>query len=128
MLVVLQPWLEGPYTAEEAATFWHGGVGRAWKETVTVYYDLEIINRLLALVQARAATVADALGVPHLDVLRLLNQRFRHFYDHDHYTPAGAAIVAQAVASAFTGRLCSPAPREAVGIRGTTRSPAGVPT
>ncbi len=128
VLVVLQPWLEGPYTAEEAAKFWHGGVGRPWKETVTVYYDLETVNRLLALVQARAATVADALGVPHLDVLRLLNQRFRHFYDHDHYTPAGAAIVAQAIASAFTGLPCSPPPREAVGIRGATRSPAGVPT
>ena len=128
VLVVLQPWLEGPYTAEEAAKFWHGGVGRPWKEAVTVYYDLETVNRLLALVQARAATVADALGVPHLDVLPLLNQRFRHFYDHDHYTPAGAAIVAQAVASAFTSRPRSPPPREAVGIRGTTRSPAGVPT
>jgi lysophospholipase L1-like esterase len=128
VLVVLQPWLEGPYTAEETAKFWHGGVGRPWKETVTAYYDLETVNRLLALVQERAATVAGALGVPHLDVLPLLNQRFRHFYDHDHYTPAGAAIVAQAIASAFPGRPYSHPPREARGkIQAPTRSSAGVP-
>jgi lysophospholipase L1-like esterase len=104
VLVVLQPWLEGPYRAEETEKFWHGGVGRPWKETVTVYYDLETVNRLLGLVQARAAQLADALGVPHLNVLPLLNQRFRHFYDHDHYTPAGAAVVAQAIAAALDGR------------------------
>jgi lysophospholipase L1-like esterase len=127
VLVALQPWLAGPYTAEEAAEFWHGGVGRPWKETVTVYYDLETVNRLLQLVQARAAKVADALGVPHLNPLPLLNQRFHHFYDHDHYTPAGAAIVAQAIASAFTGRPRSQPPREAAGIQATTRSLAGVP-
>ncbi len=100
VLVVLQPWLEGPYRAEETVKFWHGGVGRPWKETVTVYYDLETVNRLLGFVQARAAEVADALGVPHLNVLPLLTQRFRHFYDHDHYTPAGAAVVAHAIAAA----------------------------
>jgi len=104
VLVVRQPWLEGPYTAEEAARFWHGGVGRPWKETVTVYYDLEIVNRLLALVQARAAKVADALGVPHLNLLPLLTQRSRHYYDHDHFTPVGAAVVAHAIAAAFLGR------------------------
>jgi hypothetical protein len=127
VLVVLQPWLEGPYSAGEAAMFWHGGVGRPWKETVTVYYDLETVNRLLELVQGRAATVAEALGVPHLNVLPLLNQRFHHFYDHDHYTPAGAVIVAQAIASAFEGRPHWQPPREAVGIQAPTRSPAGVP-
>jgi len=99
VLVVLQPWFEGPYRAEETVRFWHGGVGRPWKETVTVYYDLETVNRLLGFVQARAAEVADALGVPHLNVLPLLTQRFRHFYDHDHYTPAGAAVVAHAIAA-----------------------------
>jgi len=103
VLVVRQPWFDGPYTAEETARFWHGGVGRPWKETVTVYYDLETVNRLLALVQARAAEVADALGVPHLNVLPVLTQRFRHFYDHDHYTPAGAAVVAHAIAAALGG-------------------------
>src|SRR5438034_11598796 len=85
-----------PYT-----TLFRSGVGRPWKETVTVYYDLEIVNRLLALVQARAGQVADGLGVPHLDLLPLLTQRSRHYYDHDHFTPVGAIVVAHAIAAAL---------------------------
>jgi len=113
VLVVCQPWFEGPYTAEETARFWHGGVGRPWKETVTVYYDLEIVNRLLALVQARAAKVADALGVPHLNLLPLLTQRSRHYYDHDHFTPVGAIVVAHAIAAALgVGRPDSSSSRQ----------------
>src|SRR2546427_6499491 len=38
VLVVRQPWFEKDYTVEEAAHFWHGGVGRPWKDTVSVYY------------------------------------------------------------------------------------------
>lgn len=104
VLVVRQPWLEGPYSPEEAAQFWHGGVGRPWKEAVSVYYDLEVVNRLLDLVQLRAAKVAEELAVPHLNPQPLLNQRLRHYYDHDHCTPAGAAVVAHAVAAALVGR------------------------
>ena len=104
VLVVRQPWLEGDYTAEEAARFWHGGAGKPWKETVSVYYDLEVVNRLLDLVHTRAATVADALGVQHVNLRPVLTQRLRHYYDHDHYTPGGAAVVAQTVAAAFMRR------------------------
>jgi len=32
-----------------------------------------------------------------------LNQGLRHYYDHDHFTPEGAAVAAQTVAAAFTG-------------------------
>ena len=104
VLVVRQPWLEGPYSPEEAAQFWHGGVGRPWKQSVSVYYDLEVVNRLLDLVQLRAAKVAEELAVPHLNPQPLLTQRLRHYYDHDHYTPAGAAVVAHAIAAALVGR------------------------
>jgi hypothetical protein len=104
LLVVRQPWLEGPYTAEEEAHFWHGGVGRPWKESVSLYYELEVVNRLLDLVQVRAAKVAEALGVPHLNPQPLLTQRLRHYYDHDHHTPAGAAVVAHAIAASLLGR------------------------
>jgi lysophospholipase L1-like esterase len=108
VLVVCQPWFEGDYTAEEAAHFWNGGVGRPWKESVTVYYGLEVLNRLLDLVQARAANVADELGVAHLNLRPLLTQRLRHYFDHDHYTPAGAALVARAVAAALLRRPALP--------------------
>jgi len=97
-----QPWFDKDYTAEEAARFWHGGVGKPWKEKITTYFELGLINRLLGLVDARVVQVADALGVPHVELLPLLNGGVRHYYDHDHYTPAGAAVVASAVAAALT--------------------------
>jgi lysophospholipase L1-like esterase len=108
VLVVCQPWFEGPYTAEETAHFWHGGIGKPWKETVSVYHSLEVINQLLDLVHARTATVADEFGVPHLNLRPVLTLRLRHYFDHDHYTPAGAAVVAQAIAAALLERLASP--------------------
>jgi lysophospholipase L1-like esterase len=101
VLVMLQPWFDGDYTPEEAARFWHGGVGRPWKETVSVYYSLEVVNQLLDLVHARAARVADELGIRSLNLRNVLTQRVRHYFDHDHYTPAGAAVVAQSVAPAL---------------------------
>lgn len=101
VLVLLQPWFGGDYTPEEAGRFWHGGVGRPWKETVTTFYSLEVVNRLLDLVQSRAARVADELSVRYLDLRNVLTQRTRHYFDHDHFTPAGAAVVAQTVATAL---------------------------
>jgi lysophospholipase L1-like esterase len=104
VLVVRQPWFEKEYTEEEAARFWHGGMGKAWKQTITVFYSHEVINSLLGLVDARAARVADQLGVPHLQLRPLLAQGLHHYYDHDHYTPDGAAVVARAVATALLTR------------------------
>lgn len=108
VIIMLQPWFEGEYTAQEAARFWHGGVGRPWKETVTTYYSLEVVNALLDLVHARAARVAEELGVEHLNLRSVLTQRLRHYFDHDHFTSAGAALVAQAVANAVLGRAQLP--------------------
>src|SRR2546422_11153254 len=101
VMVVRQAGFEGPYAAEDAAHFWHGGVGKAWKEPISIYYGLEVVNRLLELVDSRAAQVADGLGIRHLDLRPLLTQGLRHYYDHDHHTPAGAMVVAHAVAAAF---------------------------
>ena len=99
VIVLLQPWFEGEYTPAEAARFWHGGVGRPWKEAITTYYSLEVVNRLLDLVHGRAARVADQLGIEHLNLREVLTQRVHHYFDHDHFTPAGAALVAQTVAN-----------------------------
>jgi lysophospholipase L1-like esterase len=107
VLVVRQPWFEKDYTAEEAAHFWHGGVGKAWKQTITVYYSLEVINRLMHLIDARAAKVLEELGVEHLDLRPMLTPSLRNYYDFVHYTPAGAAVVAQAVATALLERPAS---------------------
>ena len=103
VFVARQPWFEKQYTVEEQARFWHGGIGRPWKEKVSVYYSLEVINRVLSLMDGRVVAVADELGLPHLYLHPLLNQGLRHYYDHLHFTPAGAAVAAQAIAAALTG-------------------------
>jgi len=99
VVVLLQPWFEGEYTPEEAARFWHGGVGKPWKERISTYYSLDVVNRLLDLLHSRAARVADELGIERLNLRAVLTRRAQDYFDHDHYTPAGAATVAQAVAS-----------------------------
>jgi lysophospholipase L1-like esterase len=108
VIVMLQPWFEGEYTPQEAARFWHGGVGRPWKEKVATYFTLDVVNHLLDLVHARAAQVADELGVERLNLRQVLTQRVRHYFDHDHYTPAGAAVVAETVAAALLPRPSAP--------------------
>jgi lysophospholipase L1-like esterase len=99
VVVMLQPWFEGDYTPEEAALFWHGGVGKPWKERITTYYSLDVVNRLLDLLHTRAARVADELGIERVNLRSVLTARSRHYFDHDHYTPAGAAVVAETVAA-----------------------------
>jgi len=101
VIVVRQPWFEGDYTSEDLSHFWQGGVGKAWKESVTVYYSLDVVNRLLELVDSQAARVANALGVQHVDVRPLLTLGLRHYYDHDHHTATGAAVIARAVGAAL---------------------------
>jgi hypothetical protein len=103
VLVVRQPWFEEPYTKEEQARFWHGGIGRPWKEKVTVYFSLDVINRLLSLIDARVVAVAKELGLTHLNLRPVLHQGLRHYYDHDHFTAEGAAAAAQTIAAAMTG-------------------------
>jgi lysophospholipase L1-like esterase len=109
VLVARQPWLEKAYTAEEQAAFWHGGVGKAWKESITVYYAQSVLNELMGMLDARAAKVADELGVQHLDLRATLTPTLENYYDCFHCTAAGAAVVAQAVAAAVLGQ---PAPAE----------------
>jgi len=101
VLVVRQPWFETDYTPEEAGRLWHGGLGKAWKQTISVYYAQDILNCLMALVDARAAAVASELGIQHLDLRPVLAPSLENYYDFVHYTPSGAAIVARTVAEAI---------------------------
>ena len=101
VLVVRQPCFEKErYTAEELSHFWHGGVGRAWREKISVYYSLDVVNRLMGLVDARAAALAESCGVEQLDLRRVLEPSLRNYFDYTHFTAAGAAVIAQAVAGA----------------------------
>ena len=111
--------------AEEAAHMWHGGVGQAWREDVTTYYSFDVVSRLMALVDAKAAGVGDGArrraARPDADsrsqprhVLRLLPS-----------TPAGARAVATAVAAAVCGSRSSVA-RQRPRRRDCRHEPASV--
>jgi lysophospholipase L1-like esterase len=100
VIVVRQPWLDKDYTPEEAAQMWHGAVGIPWQEEVTTYFSLSTCSTLLALLDARAAAVADALAVEQID-LRPVLRSTETYYDCFHLTPAGARVVAKVVAAAI---------------------------
>ena len=103
VVVVRQPWFEKDYTPEESGRFWHGGIGKPWKEKVTVYFSFDVINRLLRQVEERVVAVADELGLEHVNLRPVLNQGLRHYFDHDHFTPTGAAVAAETIAGVLTG-------------------------
>jgi hypothetical protein len=101
VIFLVQPCFEKEYGPAETSQFWHGGMGVAWRENVTTYYSLAVANRLMRLVARRAVEVADDVGVEHLDVSSALNPSLEHYYDWLHYTPAGAAAVANVVSAAM---------------------------
>ena len=115
VLVVRQPWLDKNLSPEEAAAMWHGGVGQVWREEVTTYYSFDVFSKLLSLLDAKAAAVADSLGIEHLDLMPTLERSLVTYYDAFHLTPTGARAVAKSVAAAI---LRQPLPT-------TAKAPAG---
>jgi lysophospholipase L1-like esterase len=101
VIVVRQPWFDKQYTNEEAAHMWHGGAGQAWRENVTAYYSFDVVSRLMARVDQKAAAIAETLGVEHIDLMPVLECSLTTYYDGFHATPAGARIVADAIAAAI---------------------------
>lgn len=104
VLVVGQPWFDKPFTPEEAAHMWHGGVGQAWRTEITTYYSFDVVSRLMAQTNERAARVAAALGAEYLDLMPVLEPNLETYYDCFHATPAGARKVAAAVATSLLRR------------------------
>ena len=100
VLVVRQPWFDKDFSEEEAAHMWHGGVGQVWREDVTTFYSFDVVSRLMALVDAKAAAIAKAVGVEQLDLMPVLDRSLATYYDGFHLTPTGAKAVASAVAAA----------------------------
>ena len=99
VIVVRQPWFGPPHTADEDAHMWHGAVGRAWQEEVTTVYSLDVLARLMSLLDAKASRIARELDVEQLELNGLLDRGLQTYYDTFHATPAGARIVATAVAA-----------------------------
>jgi len=98
VIVARQPWFDRDCTPDEAARMWHGGVGQAWREDVSAYYSHDVLRRLMALLDARAARVAKELEVEQLDIRDVVEPSLENYYDFFHATPAGARAVASAVA------------------------------
>jgi hypothetical protein len=101
VVFVVQPCFDRDYGPAEEAQFWHAGMGVAWREHVTTYYSLDVANSLMRRLAARAVHVADDMGIEHLDVASSLTPSLEHYYDWLHYTPAGAAVVANVVSAAL---------------------------
>ena len=101
VLVVRQPWFDKEYTSEEAAHMWHGGAGQAWRENVTTYYSFDVVSKLMALVDQKAAAIADELNVEQVDLMPILERSLATYYDGFHATPQGAHIVAAEIAAAI---------------------------
>jgi len=100
VLVVRQPWFDKDFSEEEAAHMWHGGAGQVWREEVTTFYSFDVVSKLMALLDAKAAGIANALDVEQLDLMPLLDRSLATYYDGFHLTPTGARAVAAAVAAA----------------------------
>jgi len=101
VVVVRQSWYSksDALTPEELSHMWHGGAGQAWREDVTTYYSIDVTARLMALIDASAARVADELGVEQVDLPSTLQPNLNTYYDYFHLTPSGASEVAAAIAS-----------------------------
>ena len=118
VLVVHQPWFDKRCSPEELAQMWHGGVGQAWQEKVTTFYSLEVLATLMARLNARATRLARELNVEQLDLMPILEPSVKTYYDFFHATPAGARVIAAAVAAAVLRRPMSSAGPELSGACG----------
>ncbi len=99
VILVRQSWFaKESLTPDELAHMWHGGVGQAWRDTLTTYYSIDVTARLMELMDASAARVAGALGVEDVDLPSILEPNLTTYYDYFHLTPQGASCVAAAVA------------------------------
>lgn len=121
VVIVLQPMFvkERP-TDEERAHLWNGGQGQAYRDDVRTFYSDAVLERLMAAINERTRRVAQDRGVEVLDPAPALDFGLHHFFDHAHFTPAGAAVVARVVAD----HLLAGAPATAETPAGITHAPA----
>jgi lysophospholipase L1-like esterase len=125
VIVVRQPWFAPPYTPDEEAHMWHGGAGRAWQENVTTFYSLDVLARLMTLLDAKASRIAQEMHAEQVDLMTVLDRRLETYYDSFHATPAGARIVAAAVAAAILRQPLHEIARTS-GIAGAVARPAAM--
>jgi len=101
VIVVRQPWFDKEYTSEEAAQMWHGGAGQAWRERVTTYYSFDVVSKLMACVDNKAASIAEQMNIEQVDLMPILERSLSTYYDGFHATPNGARVIAAAITAAI---------------------------
>lgn len=101
VVVARQPWLDkSRYTAEGESQFWHGALGDFFAgEAIEKFCAAEVIAELMSQIDSRAVTVADELGLEHVDLRDALEPSLSNYYDQFHFTPTGSAKVADAIAA-----------------------------
>jgi lysophospholipase L1-like esterase len=125
VIVVRQPWFAPPYTPEDEAHMWHGGAGRSWQEEVRTFYSLEVVARLMMLLDAKASRIARDMDVEQIDLMPLLDRGLEVFYDTFHATPAGSRIIAAAVAATILRHPLQQIGAD-TGIHGAVEHPAAI--
>ena len=103
VLVVRQPWFANP-SPSDLALMWHGGAGQAWRENVTTFFSTEVLASLMLCLDTKASEIARDLGVEQLDLMPVLPGSSATYYDFFHATPAGARIIAAAIAATLLRR------------------------
>ncbi|MCC7416177.1 MAG: hypothetical protein IT176_03475 [Acidobacteria bacterium] len=100
VIIARQPWWNAGGTPEETPHIWSGSIGKAWTgDPLTTFYSVDVLMGLMARMDRRAAAIAEELDVEQIDLMPYLAPTLDNFYDFVHLTPAGASIVAQAIAA-----------------------------
>ena len=117
VIVARQPWLDKPsYSPEDESRCWHGMLGDAWAGEVREFVDNQLLRSLMTQLDARAAAACEELGVTHIDLRRAVSSDLSDYYDFFHFTPAGAAKVAVAVAECILANAADSLQCTATGI------------
>jgi lysophospholipase L1-like esterase len=108
VLVVGQPWLDTRMlTKEEKLRLWSGSEGDAYRHNVSTYYSSEVLAQLAIELNGLASRVAKDNGAAMIDVQSCLQPPAACFYDDFHFTPIGAAILANTLTNALLSDVLS---------------------
>ncbi len=100
-VIVVRPcWARGGVGSDVPELGWMFADGDLRGGKVDRWYTQRVADRLLETVERKISAVARELGVPEIDPKLLIDAGPEHFYDVGHLTPAGCAIVGNAIAQA----------------------------
>jgi lysophospholipase L1-like esterase len=102
VLVVQPPRWQDPESAGAEPLLWQGRIGRP-EDGPPRFLSTADLYRLFGMLGTAVAEAAAEGGLEELNAQDRLNAIERPFYDHIHFTEAGARAMAQAVAAAVLG-------------------------